>query len=400
MDIATLMMTHVVLDCSSIREAARRLQRPPATISAAVKRFERIVAVPLLQRAGSSSLLTLEARRVEKEVATAAGLAMRMISPKLAAPAAERFCAQAMISMTALRRFLTVAEVGSVRRAARAIELGQPQLTQQIARMESAIGATLLRRSPSGVTLTAAGRTIVALLPEIEDRLRRVSRKADERFRSSSTTVRLATAIPLGHDSNIARLMAFLAANWQSQRRKQPLFLTSGTAEELFAGLKDKRFDLALVDSETIPEDFAARPLFTSRLALVGARDLLARPTATIDLVRDHPLALPSRRTGLGQAAHRLLAQLLGPDDIDALTLVEMDSIPVIANLMIDFGFLSILPESALSALDTALATRRLEPAVELTLSLIWSRTDAAHRAARQILNMLRDFQPAPRAGR
>jgi len=395
MDIATLVMTHAVFECSSVREAARRLDRPPATVSAAVKRFERTVAVTLIQRAGSSSLLTLEARRMEKEVATAARLAMRMIAPQLKGSAAEKFCARVAISMVALRRFLTVAEVGSVRRAARAIELGQPQLTQQIARLEGEMGTKLLRRSPTGVTLTAAGRTIVALLPEIEDHMRRLSRQAAERFRSSSATIRLATVIPLGHDSNLARLMAFLAATWQSQRRKQPLFLTSGAAEDLFAGIKDKRFDLALVDSETIPHDLAARPLFTSRLALVGARHVLTTTKTTVDLLRTCPLALPSRRTGLGQAANRLLAQLLGTEEMDALSAVEMDSIPVIANLMIEFGFLSILPESALSMLDGPLTVRPLHPVVELTLSLIWSKTDAAQRSARLILGVLRDYRPA-----
>lgn len=393
MDVATLVMTHAVLESSNVREAARRLERPPSTISAAVKRFERSVAVPLIQRAGSSSFLTLEARRMERDVETAARIATKMIVPHLQVQAAEKFCARAAISLTALQRFAIVTEIGSVRRAARVIELGQPQLTQQIARLEAQIGSRLLRRSRSGVTPTSAGRKIVEQLPGLEEQLRRLSQKAAERFRSSSATIRLATAIPLGHDSNIARLMAYLVAAWQTQRRKQPLFLTSGVAEDLFAGIKDKRFDLALIDSESIPHDLSSRPLFSSRLAIVGAKDVVTSSKTVSELIRTHPLALPSRRTGLGQAAVRLLGQLLSPDEIDALPKVEMDSIPIIGNLMLEFGYLSLLPESALSMRDSPLAMRRIDPAVELTLSLIWSRTETAQRSARLILNVLRDYQ-------
>ncbi len=64
--------------------------------------------------------------------------------------------------------------------------------------------------------------------------------------------------MPLGHESNVARLLAFLVAAWQRDRPTQPLFVTNGTAEDLLTGLKDKRCDVALIDSDTIPADVSS----------------------------------------------------------------------------------------------------------------------------------------------
>jgi LysR family nitrogen assimilation transcriptional regulator len=89
------------------------------------------------------------------------------------------------------------------------------------------------------------------------------------------------------------------------------------------------------------------------------------------------------------------LAQLLTQPEIDALTITEIDSIPIIANLMLDFGFVSILPESAQAALDTKLASLATEPALELILSLVWAPTEGARRGARAIQSVLRDYAPA-----
>jgi LysR family nitrogen assimilation transcriptional regulator len=395
MDVATLVMTAAVLRHGSVREAARRLGRPPSTASAAVKRFERSIAAPLLQRAGAASLLTLEARRMQADIETAAVIAAAMIAPDLTDDAAYAHCVTRDISLTALRRLALVAETGSVRRTARIIRLGQPQLARQIARVEREIGSVLLHRSRTGVTPTAACRDLVASLGMLEKNLRQLSHRARERFRSTSARIQLGAVMPLGHESNIARLLAFLVAAWRRDRPEQPLFVTNGTAEDLLTSLKEKRCDVVLIDSDTIPADMSARALVRSKLVVVGPRNLLGNFPDVRTVLRQLPLALPSRRTGLGQAAHKMLGQLLTEAEVDALPITEIDSIPVIANLMLDFGFVSVLPESALASLDTRLAVLSTDPATELILSLVWASTEGARRGARTILSVLRDYAPA-----
>jgi hypothetical protein len=225
--------------------------------------------------------------------------------------------------------------------------------------------------------------------------MQRLSRRARERFRSTNATIRLGAVMPLGHESNVARLLAFLVAAWQRDRPTQPLFVTNGTAEDLLTGLKDKRCDVALIDSDTIPADVSSRALVRSKLVVVGAREVLGDQPDVMQVLRQQPLALPSRRTGLGQAAHKLLAQLLPQAEIDALTITEIDSIPIIANLMLDFGFVSVLPESALVSFDARLVALPVDPGLELILSLVWVQTEGARRGARSILAALRNYAPA-----
>jgi LysR family transcriptional regulator, nitrogen assimilation regulatory protein len=57
-----------------------------------------------------------------------------------------------------LNCFLTIAELGSVNRAADALGIAQPTLSQQLLRMEDEVGVKLFRRTTRGMVLTEAGR--------------------------------------------------------------------------------------------------------------------------------------------------------------------------------------------------------------------------------------------------
>lgn len=60
-----------------------------------------------------------------------------------------------------LRSFVTVVRAGSISRAATALGRTQPGLSQQVRKLESAVGRPLLHRSPSGVSLTRAGEELL-----------------------------------------------------------------------------------------------------------------------------------------------------------------------------------------------------------------------------------------------
>ena len=60
-----------------------------------------------------------------------------------------------------LRYVLAVADSGNFSLAAQACHVGQPALSQQIAKLEKELGVALFARNPRGATLTEAGKDFV-----------------------------------------------------------------------------------------------------------------------------------------------------------------------------------------------------------------------------------------------
>lgn len=71
-----------------------------------------------------------------------------------------------------LRNFAAVVEAGTVRQAARNLNLSQSSITKSIQQLEGELGTEILHRSVHGVTPTAAGNALLARAKAIEAELR------------------------------------------------------------------------------------------------------------------------------------------------------------------------------------------------------------------------------------
>lgn len=400
MDLAALLTSHHVLALGSVREAARLLERPASSVSAALNRLQEHIATPLTSAAGSRLQPTLEGIRLSAMLKQVADLIVRLTSlddgddendaqaPDRRTPEAR--AAQCAIPMLALQRFLIVSRTGSIRRAALEIGIGQPQLTRQLKTLETSLGFPLLDRVAAGAVPNQRGQHVIAIGEEIEALWLSISDGAGNRFRRSAATAHIGSVTPLGRESLIARMLAELAAAWPRHMPRRPLHLSSTNAEELLAGLASRHYDLVLVDTIDMPQGISHRVLSRGGLALVGAPQVLAAENHDLRrILLNRPIALPSLKSGLRQKFVAVSRDILKPEERARLTFSEIDSIPVIANLVTDHGHVALLPKWAVPTLDERMAAIDLPARYNMQLALAWKdgpASDAVVRAANAIL--------------
>ncbi|RDL50881.1 HTH-type transcriptional regulator TfdS [Ensifer sp. M14] len=387
MDIATILLVETVMKEGGIRRAATLSDRAPSSVSAAVRRFEQAVSIPLFRRDGNLMALTLEARARQADVAEASAT----IRALLAKSKAEPTTAIPPVGLVALDRFVRIARAGSIRAAAHTLGLGQPQLTRQIADLERHLLCRLFERSHGGIACTPVALDLIPDVERLLDLWARLTRASADRFRRDVTTWRLGAVMPLGPESEIARMLAALTATWHRSRPRQSLFISSTTADELLAGLKSRRFDAALLDIAGIPPDFDGRLVTETPLVLAGPALALSEMGGNLPrLLATCPIAVPSARSGLRREVARFLDDILTESERRRVTLVEVDSIPVIINLVSHHGYLSVLPETSLARIHRPPAMIRLGAQYRQSLTLIWPSGAFSSEVGELMISMMR----------
>ncbi|MBL0375449.1 LysR family transcriptional regulator [Rhizobium sp. KVB221] len=400
MDISTFIIVHQVLVCGGVRKAAEKLGKPVSSVSAALIRLQSNIAMPLTITSGNRILATLEGQRITTILSRAAELVRKIVklsddcdetSSHQSDDALQKRSAKLTISLPALQRFIVTSRCGSIRRAAMEIPMGQPQLTRQIKHIESEIGTVLLERSQNGISLTPQGAALLTIAEELDDIWLKMSQGSSDRFRRLHRTVRLGSVSPLSSGSRIARMSATLVAEWSRNRPQTPLFVSSGTAEELLHGLKNGHYDLALIDTDMVPKELPSCIISRSSLAIVGSSERIHVGQFDIPgLLSSGKLVLPSARNGLRQKTMQYLSDTLSKDMLGEISITEMDIIPVIANLVMDHDYITVLPQSALSDYSDQLDSLPLPPEYDMQLLLVSGATAASQSIFHRALSLLK----------
>ncbi|TCK63585.1 LysR substrate-binding domain-containing protein [Curtobacterium sp. PhB136] len=159
------------------------------------------------------------------------------------------------VDLRQLRAFLAVADALHFGRAAEALHVAQPALSQQIRRTERALGVDLFARTSRSVALTPAGRVLQGRARSL---LAQVERDLDEAVRvGRGEAGRLdvgfvVSALPLGPIERVQRF-----------RERHPLVrveLTEGYTSRLLARIVRGELDLAIVRDPDPTEGVRLRP--------------------------------------------------------------------------------------------------------------------------------------------
>lgn len=189
------------------------------------------------------------------------------------------------MKLSQLREVVAIAANGSIRAAARTLDVGQPALTRSLAELERELGLPLFERRARGVVPTPLGQGFVDRAVSI---LSEVRRAQDELKQLSGSTVGSVTA-----GLSIATHLALLPAALPAFMRRYPdtkLHIIEGFYPTLEAGLRHGTVDFYLgVDP--------GRPV-----APELSRELVSPNRRTVLCRTGHPLAGAGTLAELGDA--------------------------------------------------------------------------------------------------
>lgn len=205
-----------------------------------------------------------------------------------------------------LRYFRAVAHDGNLTRTAERLNLTQSALSVQIRKLEEQLGHALFDRRGRQLHLTEAGR--IAL-----DHADAIFTTGEELLGTLRETGAVRQALRVG-------ALATLSRNFQMEFLRPVLGLTdielvlrSGSAAELLRSLEALNLDVVLINQAPARDAltrFVAHRIAEQPVALVGTPDRIRGAVSLVDLLRSHPVILPtiesSIRAGFDALADRL----------------------------------------------------------------------------------------------
>ncbi len=209
------------------------------------------------------------------------------------------------MDIKALRYFVATARTGSVTQAAARLNVAQPALSRQIAKLERQLGTRLLQRTARGVALTEAGERLMARAEPILESLERARTEVEAWDSEPSGPVSVALMPAVG-----SLVAPDLVRQLRQRHPKIALKVTEGLSAFIGEGVLQGDFDLALVHADQEMPALAAVPLLDEPMFLIGPGTVAssARPM-TLDELAGYPLLLPSPSNPLRRMIDKLAAE-------------------------------------------------------------------------------------------
>ncbi len=264
-----------------------------------------------------------------------------------------------MLSVSRLRVLKEVAYRGSFSGAAEALSYSQSAVSQQIAALEAEAGMALLERHARGVSLTAAGQTLVGHAEGILARLEAAESALSAIAGLRSGRLRMASFPTAG-----STLMPLAIATFRASYPDVELTLAEGEPEEIVPRLGAGQLDLALLF------EFAGEsPLQTgmTRVELLEDPMYLALP-------HDHALAGRERlrlqdlqqeawvQTSRSSPCARHVVRCCHAAGFEPNVSFESDDYQTVQGLVAAGVGVALIPELALSVVREDVTIRALSP--------------------------------------
>ena len=264
-----------------------------------------------------------------------------------------------MLNVARLKVLKEVAYRGSLSGAADALSYTQSAISQQIAALEAEAGMALLERHPRGVSLTAAGQTLVGHAEGILARLDAATAALSEIAGLRGGRLRMASFPTAG-----ATLMPLAIATFRASHPDVELTLVEAEPEAIVPRLRAAELDLALLF------EFAGESLLAEDMT----RAELLKDPMYLALPREHQLAGKQRlrledlhadswvQTSAPSPCARHVVRSCHAAGFEPHVAFESDDYQTVQGLVAAGVGVALIPELALSVVREDIVIRALSP--------------------------------------
>lgn len=284
-----------------------------------------------------------------------------------------------------LTTFLAVAEKETISAAAKQLHLSQPSLSRQLMDLEKELGVTLFTRGNRKITLTEDGLLFRKRAEEIVELLE----KTRSEFLSPRDTIAGNVSIGAG-ETYVIQLLGAIIKEIQAEYPNIKFHFYSGNADEV-----KERLDKGLLDFGVVISPADVKKYHSLRLPAKDTWGVLMRkdsPLAVKEVITpkdlwDVPL-ITSRQNLVSSELSKWLKK-----DLKKLTVVATYNLVYNASKLVEegVGYGLTLDKLVNFAPDSPLCFRKLSPALESNLDVIWKNTQVFSKASGLFLERMKE---------
>ena len=271
-----------------------------------------------------------------------------------------------------LRIFITAAELKSLTETAKKLYVSQPAISHAIKKLEDELGVKLfIRNKRSSLTLTDAGKEILAIAYQMADLENKLYQTAYEENHMMGGSVRIAT-VPLGASLILSRVLPV----FKKQFPQVQVEMLEGNPLAVKQMVQNFQVDLGISTSPYL--DLEHRLLMKDRMISVSRNE-----AKEIDLTRE-PTDLV-----LCRVAYESISEQLSGQNIDLSHALIVEAASTQLNMIENGNGSGIASELMLSTIPNELVRGTVIPKMEMEISLIAHDFDNLSTAAREMMQMI-----------
>jgi DNA-binding transcriptional LysR family regulator len=167
-----------------------------------------------------------------------------------------------------METFLTVARERSFSKASAKLGISQPAVTQQIKYIENYLEAKIIDRKKNGIRLTPEGEEFYSVVTRLEKSINSLEKDV-LKIINKKMTFRLGASFTIG-----SYVIPGECLNTISETIGNDINLSIDLSEKIINGIKDRKFDVGVIEVPIFNDDLIYREWFDDELVIVSNTQL------------------------------------------------------------------------------------------------------------------------------